>query len=140
MRAVATRRGIEGSRDALQALSNELLGEYGHSGLAELVIRSRHWDQKVPLIIDGVRHVEAIEAIRKILEPIPAHLVFIKTPNNVRMERIKLRDSTDIKTARQQDLHDTELEVSEQLRYLADAVVDGRKPELSATQINELFL
>lgn len=139
VRAVATSRGIERSRDALQALSNELLGEYGHSGLAELVIRSRNWGQDLPLIIDGVRHVEAIEAIKQILEPIPTHLVFVRTPIKVRMERIKLRDSIAQKTAKQQDLHDTELEVSERLRYFADTVVDGTNPELSAAQINERF-
>ncbi len=125
VRAVAETQGIEGSRDALQALSNELLRQYTHVELAKLVTEHSGWKINQPLLLDGVRHSEAIGAFKALFPTIPVYLIFVETPVSVRSNRIERRDGISLNDAAIHDKHNTEIEANTGLKDIADYVLDG---------------
>ncbi len=80
----------------------------------------------VPLIIDGVRHVEAVHALESLTTPSPVTVVFVDTPLQTRKERFAAREPEDSFEAA--DSHPVERDAGTRLRQLANHVVDGAAP------------
>jgi dephospho-CoA kinase len=78
VRSEAERRGLACSREVLQDLGNELIAG-GWGSFCSLVTEQVNWDGHRPLVVDGVRHVGAIDALRRLAEPSGLYVVFVDT-------------------------------------------------------------
>ncbi|MEK6940862.1 MAG: AAA family ATPase [Nanoarchaeota archaeon] len=66
VRAEASKRGIEPTRNNLQDLGNNLRVDFGHGGLAELVLKMLPENvSSGVVIIDGIRNPAEVEVLKK---------------------------------------------------------------------------
>jgi len=124
VRATARERGIAEDREALQQLGAELIETLGWEPFCRAVLDAAAWDGNVDVVIDGVRHVAAIETIRKLVAPNLSVLFFVDTPEDVRRQRIGAREGAD-PDLRAIEQHSTEADVRSALRSSADLVLNG---------------
>lgn len=117
-------RGLDwNKREVLQDLGDELIAKgWQHFCLA--VLSDSNWKQGNGLIIDGIRHVEAVSCIRKLVTPLRLIFVYVSTPDDIRRERYvaKYNGSTLLDTIEQ---HTSELQVKTAIKMAATVVVDG---------------
>lgn len=78
VRKEAERRGLRSDRLALQDLGDELIAA-GWDAFCSLVTGQAASDSRSPLIVDGVRHLGAIEALDRLAGPSRLYLVFVDT-------------------------------------------------------------
>src|SRR5262245_37743225 len=62
LRGLARERGLEMTREVLQDLGEQLVRK-DVRGFCEDVLKQQPWEPGRPLIIDGVRHIEVLEAL-----------------------------------------------------------------------------
>ncbi|AIF85380.1 cytidylate kinase [Candidatus Nitrososphaera evergladensis SR1] len=128
VRSVASDRNLDHSRETLQQLGEALIVELGWKPFCKAVLDFGNWDPSEPLIVDGVRHLEALNAIKDIVYPARVALIFITLPEAERLERIERRDGVGRVGLTAVDSHSTESQVGFQLVELADLKVDGSTP------------
>jgi hypothetical protein len=131
VRAVASERGLELNRDNLQAVGLDLIGG-GWEPFCRAVLAHRAWQPGQMLVVDGVRHVEAVRQLRHLVAPSTLLLVHLRIDEELRQERISERVGEADGVSEKQESHSTEAEVKDTLPLLADLVVDGAK------QVNQL--
>ena len=128
VREVANIRRLGESREALQQIGEELVSS-SLEPFTRAVLSRAAWQHGCT--IDGIRHVQVLDLITKVVEPLPVFLIFIDIEENIRRQRLLNRRMTDaeINTA---DQHSTEMQVKTLLRERADLRVNGTKdiPEL----------
>lgn len=124
VRAAAEERGLPGDRRTLQDLGEQLISE-GWEGFCQKVL-DLPTSNEGPLIIDGVRHIGAIGALRRIVAPAPFIVIFLDVSPTVRNSRLEARGmtTTDITAA---DDHSNESEVLD-VRERSDFVLNGELP------------
>jgi dephospho-CoA kinase len=128
------RQGLEGTRDNLQRIGSELL-DSDPEAFCALVLMSCGWKAGQNLIIDGLRHVETIEIIRRLVHPAWLKIVFISVPESTRLERLRQRGESDVVTA---DRHSSEQQVGSAVYSRADLVIEGNRPlRLIITELTE---
>jgi hypothetical protein len=76
VRQVARSRGLDWSRHVLQELGAALIGQ-DCEGFCRAVLGQTDWDPGQPLVIDGLRHVEAVDVLRQLVAPSTLLLIFI---------------------------------------------------------------
>jgi dephospho-CoA kinase len=135
VRAEAWKRGADESRAALQALGEQLIADLGMERFCEAVLQSVAWDHE-GIVIDGLRHLQAVEATRSVLAPCPLVLVFLHADADTRRARVDARARLGDAAAEQ---HSTEVEVPA-LSTVADLSLDARIPtdELVSTIVAAL--
>lgn len=121
VRSVADQRGAGQSREVLQQIGEELISTSLES-FTRAVVSRVPWQQGC--VVDGVRHMEVLAAIKQIVIPLPVFLVFIDIPEAVRKQRLRDRGMTDqeIDSA---DHHEIEAQVRTVISEQADLHVDG---------------
>jgi len=123
VREIARDRGLGDSRETLQQIGEELvstsLEPFTHAVLSRVA-----WPEGC--IIDGLRHLQVLDMIKRIVAPLPVFLVFIDIEEKLRRQRLLARGMTEeeIDAA---DRHSTEIQVRTVLRDKADLRVDGKK-------------
>jgi dephospho-CoA kinase len=128
VRKEARRRRLDDqSRDVLQDLGDELIRR-GWEGFCRAVLADSGWVQGQGLIVDGIRHVEGMEAVRALVRPVPLLLVYVQIDERTRSARLYGRDALGSQELQRIDSHNTEQQVKEVLKDIADIVVDGRLP------------
>lgn len=91
VRAEARRRGLDASsRDVLQALGETLISE-GWDTFCAGVLRQADWRPGTPLVIDGIRHIEAIDTLAKLTAPSSIRLVYLEASEEERRRRLYAR-------------------------------------------------
>ena len=124
VRGEARRRKLNHeSREILQELGSNLI-EGGWDSFCSSVISVANWNTKTGLIIDGVRHVECLETIKKLVKPIITYLIYVDIEKGTREARLAGK-ALDSETITQIENHQTEIQVSTKLKTIADLVVDG---------------
>lgn len=131
VRTVAGERGIEPHRDNLQAVGAELI-ESGWEPFCRAVLAHSTWQPGQSLVVDGVRHVEAVRQLRSLVAPNTVILVHLRVDEELRQERLSGREGQAPGDSATHDAHPTEGEVKSSLPGLADLVLDGARP------VNEL--
>lgn len=126
VRAEARRRGWAETREVLQHISDELLAD-GLTPFCRAVLADAGWSPGQGLILDGFRHVDAVQAIRDTIAPQQLILVFVATPEQVRLERLTARGVT-LENQEQHQQHSSETDVITALPTLADMIIDGARP------------
>lgn len=124
VRVVAERKGIEQSRENLQQLGEKEI-EDGWENFCKNVLSLIDWKKGENLIIDGIRHKEALDKLKKITSPSYVYLIYIDLDLKSRESRIVNSDSkTDLK---RYDSHSTEKQVVSILPELSNLIIDGNK-------------
>jgi len=87
-----------------------------------------NWEPGQPLVIDGIRHAEAVDALRQLATPFELVLVFITVNDPVREARLRQRGVTDREQLRRAEEHPIEVQVGTVLPEMADLTMDGARP------------
>ena len=128
VRSVARTQRLPESRSALQDLGATLIEEQGWDGFCRSVLAQADRKPGDSLVVDGVRHVEAIAALRPLLAPAELLLVFLKVEPTIREARLARRPRPAEDSLKPVDLHSTEVQLSAILPSLANLTVDGTRP------------
>lgn len=124
LRNEAHRRGMDaGQRETLQNLGSELIAQ-GWVNFCSSVLNEAGWRNGEGLIIDGIRHFEALANILSIVKPLRVELVFVETDEEIRRERYleKCEDTSSLVSI---ERHISEKQVKGNLREKASLIIDG---------------
>lgn len=127
VRRVAGERNLPDSREILQAIGAELVATKPVE-FCEAVLAQSSWTKSRCMIIDGIRHVQIVEILRRMVAPSGLRLVFVETPEDVRDERLARESVRNAEARHRIEQHSTEAQVDSILAQMADLVVDGTKP------------
>ena len=127
LRTVAKSNGFGESREVLQELGSSLV-EKGAEEFCRSVLAHYQWSAGEPLIVDGVRHAEVVEALRRLVAPLELRLVFIDVDDRTRRDRLPTTDKDMPKKLQLIETHMTEKQVNECLPALADLRLPGSQP------------
>jgi cytidylate kinase len=128
VRGVANQRGAGESREVLQQIGEELVST-NLEAFTRAVISRVAWEKGC--VVEGIRHVQVLRALRTIASPLPIFLVFLDIDESVRRQRLRQRGMTNAEIDAA-DGHTTEAQVRETLKQEADIRLDGARdvPEL----------
>jgi len=121
---IAEKDGIIPSRDNLQELGEKEI-DSGWKNFCFNVLEMVRWKNGENLIIDGIRHKEALDQIKKITSPSDVYLVFIELDLKNRESRIV--NTENFENIKRYELHSTEKQVNKVLPEISDLIIDGNK-------------
>jgi cytidylate kinase len=124
VRSVARERGLSGDRAQLQRLG-EFLVNSNIDAFCAAVLAHADWRPGTSLVLDGLRHVDVLEAVRRAISPTPVWLLYLATPDDIRAARLATTRPAEAERLDVLDAHSTEIQVREALRTAADLVLDG---------------
>jgi adenylate kinase family enzyme len=128
VRREAVARALSTDTPTLQSLGRALIDEWGWIRFCQAVMDSIPESPRI--VIDGIRHADAVKTLRHLVAPSRFELVFVQLAHEMRLERIRDRgrigDSDAIV-----DSDPVELEV-ESLHALAAFEVDGNDDKAAA--------
>ncbi len=133
VRAEAQARGLDPTRERLQALGEELFNELGAAGLVRRLLDSAPTTEL--LVVDGVRHLAIDDELQR--SSADYFLVFVEVDDDTRRRRLIDREGQDVDLATL-DQHSTELETP-LLRRRAAAVVRGDDTPAALRRIRHVF-
>jgi adenylate kinase family enzyme len=94
VRAEAGRAGLPQDRHQLQLVGTQLIAAGWHPFTLR-VLEQVSWRPDDALIIEGIRHAEAVAALRQITAPIPVAVIFLDLPVEAGLARAAARDRPD---------------------------------------------
>lgn len=103
----------------------------GIKDFCEAVVVDSGWQRGESLVVDGVRHLDALENLRSIFYPQKLYLIYLEIDEKTRVERLSSRDKDDVEV--DQNGHSTEVQVGRVLKEKADFIIDA-----SDTVINNI--
>ena len=124
VRTVARRQGLGESRKVLQAVGASLINQ-GMEQFCRSVLAQVNWEFGQPLVVDGIRHAEAIDTLRRLVAPLELVLVFIAANELTREARLIHRGLNHHERQQQIEAHSTEVQVQTVLPGIADLTVDS---------------
>ena len=126
VRTVAKSEGLEPSREVLQDLGASLATK--PEEFCRAVLTHYGWQSGEPLVIDGLRHKEILDALRRIVAPLEVRVVYLEIDDQRRHERLMQEEHVDEKKLSQVEAHSTEKQVANVLPNLADLTVSADRP------------
>ena len=87
------------------------------------------WKPGQSLVVDGIRHAEVLEELRRIAAPSNVFLVFVSVDESVREARLLERDGRKSEELKVVETHSTETQSKTVLPLMADLIVDGNQPD-----------
>lgn len=127
LETVAARRGISDvTREVLQDLGEEEIRAHGFKDFCLAVLNQAHWHPGQAVVIDGIRHVEAANALREIVAPAEFHLIYINIDPETQRERLP-RSMPHRKPLQELERHSTEVQVPRDLPRVAELLLDAHK-------------
>lgn len=133
LRRLAQEKGLEVTRETLQDLGNKLVSEDVRTFCVD-VLKQQPWRPGVPLVVDGVRHVEVLAALEEILAPAPEYLIYINVDRTTQVKRLQYDELRHKKTLEELEQHPTEQQVRSALPDRASLVLDGTERPEDLTQ------
>jgi cytidylate kinase len=136
LRSRAQSSGFDQSRDVLQEIGASLVAS-DPKEFCRAVLAHYKWNAGEPLVIDGIRHEEVLEALRALVAPLELRLIFLDVPDDQRLARLQKVNETVAENLARVELHSTETQVTERLKELADLRLTGTLPvgELVSTVV-----
>jgi ribosome-binding protein aMBF1 (putative translation factor)/dephospho-CoA kinase len=137
LRTLAKSSGLDDkSREVLQGLGSSLI-EKGVDDFCRAVLTHYGWNAGEPLVIDGIRHAEVLESLRKLVAPLDLRVVFLDVEEGKRLERLKAQDERIVENLELVEKDSTEQQVKGLLPDLADLRLSSDRPvpELAATLV-----
>ena len=111
-------------RERLQALGEELV-EKRPEEFCRRVLDEAEPKGEEAIVIDGLRHKEIHAVLQRLLSPRRLLCVFVDVTEGVRVERLKRRDNVTEDEIHRLEGHSTEVQVAQEMRALANYVVDN---------------
>lgn len=134
-REIAQERRLPVSREDLQRLGADLVANERDTFCRRVLNRATESGKKYA-VVDGLRHRDVLQTLRKINHPDTVVVVYIDAPLAIRLERVKERDGLAADQLAELDQHSTEIEVETHLKGLATFVADnGGSKECCAESI-----
>jgi len=128
VRAVAAERGLPEERRALQDLGAGLIEELGPRGFVEGALDYAGLSgEDIPFLIEGVRHVVTWDALREVVAPASALLIYLTVSDRERDRRLAA-EGISAAEGREWERHSTEHDVLHLLEAKADFVLDADQP------------
>ena len=127
VRTVAQNRSLGNSREVLQEVGSSLIKE-GWTQFCSSVLNQITWRPGQSLVVDGIRHAEAVYELQKLVAPSEFLLVFVETSDPMRKARLRARKVADYEKLQCIESHSTEAQVKVFLAGMADLTVDGTQP------------
>lgn len=124
-RVAVQRKQDPRSRTVLQEIGESLIGE-GWSPFCRDVLTAANWRLGMPVVVDGVRHVEAVKHLREIVLPLKFLLVYVAIDKDLQLARAR-RENLTPEMLTDIEHHSTEVDVQSKLPEIADLLVDGAK-------------
>ncbi len=126
LRGVAEQRGLPPDRQTLQQLGTEYIGR-GWGTFCTEVLKAAGWRPGVSVIVDGIRHPEAVQALNELFLPARLFLVFLAAEDDVVQARLRIRDGkeTDL---RKIERHPSDDRVADRLEGVTDVVLEATPP------------
>lgn len=138
VRTVARERGLDEARETLQEIGAELVAK-NLERFCQSVLKQAKRSTDESLVVDGIRHVEVLDAVRRLVSPARLVLIFIDVDLAVRKARLLEEGINGVRLG-ELESHSTEIQVGDRLRNAADLVVDGsRPPKTLANEIATLI-
>jgi len=131
VRGVARERGLQETGDVLQEIGDKFIRE-DLEGFCRSVLAQAKWKEGQPLVIEGVRHAEVNNLLRRMVAPSKYFLVLVSVDDQTRKARLQARlrqegiDDRDV--FGRVETHPTEEQVKTVLPYIADYKLDGTDP------------
>lgn len=137
LRIVAKSSGLAESREVLQEIGASLVAK-DVEGFCRAVLTHYQWSAGEPLIIDGIRHAEVADALRRLVAPLELRVVYLEADEATRRARLRQSDGDWPNKLQMVESHSTEEQVKDRVPALADMRLPGNKPvvELVATVVN----
>lgn len=124
VRLEAAKKGLDpGNREILQELGEVLLRR-DVDGFCRAVLAQIDPPAECGLVVDGVRHVLVLEALRRLLSPKPVYLIYLAATNEARRLRLMEAGRSHGLTTKVES-HSTEADLESALPAFADAVLDA---------------
>lgn len=125
IRKVAKENNLGEDRRTLQDLGAHLL-EQDLESFCINVLNQIEW-QNTPFIIDGVRHIEVLEFLKKTVEPTPFLHIHIAIDRRSQIERLgqRMSESNSIEFIEE---HSTESQIQQILPESADLILNSAQP------------
>jgi adenylate kinase family enzyme len=128
VRATATARRLPEDRRTLQDLGAEMIEGMGARRFVEgALAHARFTLVDAPFLIEGVRHVSTLEALKEVAAPVPARLIYLKVSDEERDRRLAAEGIAPAE-GREWETHSTEHDVLHLLESRADLVIDADRP------------
>jgi hypothetical protein len=136
VRSEAERLGRSQDRENLQELGSELIHRLGWEAFCrETLGASGLSASSRPCVVEGIRHIDALETLRKIFHPTPVHLVHIDLPPPERTRRFAAV-GVDEGVGDQWEDHSTESDVARALPAEASLRIESEQaPERPVAKI-----
>lgn len=139
LRHLANQRGLETDRVSLQQLGEEQIA-LGWDAFCSAVLNHFEWRPGRGLVVDGIRHVDAVRTLNRLMYPQRLFLVHLAIDEEIRHGRLALRDGTQAFLMSVEE-HTTEADVKDALPRAADMVVDAARPvELLADEVLDVVM
>ena len=123
VRSVASSRRLAvESREVLQEIGVSLISK-GWPEFCRDVLAAAGWQPGSAIVVDGIRHTDAVQHLAEIVAPLSFVLVHVAIEEHVRNERQLQRDGTPVQM--EAESHSTEIAVKDLLPKRADLTVDG---------------
>lgn len=120
IREEAQRRGLDPtSREVLQVVGEQMVLA-GWEPFCRAVLARGAWKPGESLVVDGIRHVKAVETLHMLVAPATLSLIYLEAPPTVRESRLRQKGITDDEQRHRIETHSTEVEVSTLLPRIAD--------------------
>jgi dephospho-CoA kinase len=127
VRQIARQRGLdEDDREVLQEIGDELIRQ-NLEGFCKSVLAQVDWKPGQPLVIEGVRHFEVDDLLRRMVGPSKYVLTYLSVDDQIRKERLR-QEGIDDNELIEVETHSTEKQVKTVLPRIADYILDGTKP------------
>ncbi|MBO1223786.1 MAG: AAA family ATPase [Candidatus Scalindua sediminis] len=126
VRKVTLARGLDiSSIDVLQNVGESLIKE-GCRKFCSSVLEQINWEPGQTLVVDGIRHKEALVKLKELTAPSRVFLIYITSSQVVQDKRLKEKG---ISSQQMESIerHSTEKDVKSELPAMADITVDGSK-------------
>ncbi len=125
VRDEARRLGLDNSRSTLQQLG-ESLASKGWLLFCRAVVAQVAWSPGEALVVDGIRHVEALNTLRGLAQPAPVYLIYLELDEHTQAARLALGSGGSHKL-RSVEAHSTEEQVAFRLKAAADLILDASR-------------
>ena len=130
VRKTATSRGLEHTRESLQAIGEELVAN-DPVWFCGAVLKDAGWDPGEPAVVEGIRHVSIWETLKNLVNPQPIFLVYLEAPEELRRSRLQERGASEANYLDKAEVHSTERDVIAALPQLANLVLSAEGSSVS---------
>jgi dephospho-CoA kinase len=128
VRQITELRGLPSSRENWQQIGEELVKTNLEDFCLKVLSQAPNWKPGKSLVIDGIRHVEVSNFLKKYVAPSKYVLTVIEVDEQTRVERLRREGIRQNDLIERIESHSTERQVETILPHIADFIIDGNEP------------